>query len=89
MEKGVFKEEEIRQTDQAEIRQVNYCWECPCYSDCCSPSCGLDPHLDFTGDPHDRADEDVHPNCPLKRKPVILHHPSQLIALEVDWKLTF
>lgn len=46
------------------------CYECPLFRDCCAPSCGLDPGLDWSA--AGRLDEEVHPSCPLGKQPVLV-----------------
>lgn len=92
-EEGVFKEEneKIRYTDAFEIKRIDKCSECPCHY----------VHIDDRGEHNDDRctlldadlyhawDEDVAPNCPLKNKPIVLYRPDRLIAVEINWKITF
>jgi len=70
------------------VKPIDSCRNCPCYSDCCFPHCGLEPKLDFEGYPQE---DGVHPDCPLKNGAAVLHikQPDKLVAVTIDWKVEF
>ena len=95
-EEGVFEEiEKVQHTSTCEVRRIDCCKDCPCMNDGDDEEWDTCKLLEDTSylrgyKPlyHDISNN-VDSECPLRRKPVILHHPDQLIAIDVNWKVTY